>query len=63
MSDRKYVKLDNGQIISPIPEAEIPGEIYDIMEHTGKKFLTRNSRCLCGSGERFKNCHGKGVTK
>lgn len=56
------VYLNNGQAVRPIPSAEIPGEIYDIIEHTGKKFLTRNSRCPCGSGKRYKKCHGKEVS-
>jgi len=62
MSDRKYQKFEKtGQIISRIPDNEIPGEIYDIMEHQGKPFLTRNSRCPCGSGLRYKKCHGKSL--
>jgi uncharacterized protein YecA (UPF0149 family) len=62
MSDRRYAKVEKtGQIISPVPATEILGEIYDILEERGKKFLTRNSKCPCGSGVRFKRCHGKSV--
>jgi len=58
MSERSYKKLENGQIVSPIPVTEIPGDIYDALEYAGKKFLTWNSRCPCGSGKRYKRCHG-----
>jgi preprotein translocase subunit SecA len=38
----------------PAPAEEIPAELAHAFEHCG-----RNDPCPCGSGKRFKDCHGK----
>jgi preprotein translocase subunit SecA len=38
----------------PAPAEEIPAELAHAFEHCG-----RNDPCPCGSGKRFKDCHGR----
>jgi len=41
----------------PIPAPHVPLWMQGIaVDKTRIGFLTRNSRCLCGSGHRFKRC-------
>jgi len=50
----------------PIDPSDLPGGIRTLMSRHGKRYITRNSRCLCHSGKRFKRCCGanvKGVKK
>ncbi|MBX9188709.1 hypothetical protein HCG69_11595 [Bacteroides sp. K03] len=31
----------------------------DIQEKTASRIISRNDLCLCGSGKKYKNCHGR----
>ena len=31
----------------------------DIQEKTASKIISRNDLCPCGSGKKYKNCHGR----
>lgn len=38
---------------------ELPESVkIDLVTKTKRKFLTRNSPCVCGSGRRYKRCCG-----
>jgi hypothetical protein len=43
---------------SPFTRAEVTAKTGFAM---GFRSLSRNSRCLCGSGKKYKNCHGAAV--
>ncbi len=50
----------------PLDPNDLPTGILTLMHRHGKRYITRNSRCLCHSGKRFKKCCGinvKGVKK
>ncbi|HSW92049.1 MAG TPA: SEC-C domain-containing protein [Candidatus Saccharimonadales bacterium] len=65
------IKTDNGLSISQI--VELKAEDYteeqlnaaqarlerDLAQNMAKQKIAPNQQCPCGSGERFKNCHGK----
>jgi preprotein translocase subunit SecA len=40
-------------------EAKHPGGIYDTAKNTDGDKVGRNDPCPCGSGKKFKKCHGK----
>lgn len=44
----KFIKLIDVNNLSP--------QVRDMLEKTGRAQITRNSRCPCGSGKRFKRC-------
>ncbi len=45
-----------GQLVRPVPFDELPASIQGIVTRTRLRWITRNSRCPCGSGKRFKRC-------
>ena len=51
------------QIVKEIPWETLPTNIQEMLKANGKKFITRNSKCCCGSGRRFKRCCGKEIYK
>lgn len=55
MADRNYMQLRNGQIISTIDTDMIPRHLRGVVA-SGKGWITRNSKCPCGSGRKFKKC-------
>jgi hypothetical protein len=36
--------------------------VNDVIEAHRKAGLKATSKCICGSGKNFRNCHGKGIT-
>jgi uncharacterized protein YecA (UPF0149 family) len=44
------------QFIKPIDVANLSQKTRDLLAKTGTATISRNSRCPCGSGRRFKNC-------
>jgi uncharacterized protein YecA (UPF0149 family) len=50
------------QVIDGIKWQDIPPHVREkLVMKTTRKFLTRNSACVCGSGKRYKRCCGKGT--
>jgi len=45
--------------MKPIDPRKLPPEVIGNMQV--KRLVSRNSKCVCGSGKRFKRCCGKGV--
>lgn len=45
-----------GQIVRPIDLRTLTGSSRAIVEASGLPFVTRNTRCPCGSWRRFKRC-------
>ena len=37
----------------------VPGSTFSPTTSTGKAKLGRNDPCWCGSGKKFKKCHGR----
>ena len=63
---RRIVKrLSSGThpCIVPIDIANLDEATRAQLAKTGKAFITRNSRCPCGSGKRFKQCCYTGEDK
>lgn len=48
--------LYGGQIVKPIDPKNLSKKVLEMVVATGKGYITRNSRCPCGSGKRFKRC-------
>jgi len=44
------------QAIRPVPLEQIPAAILLELRKLGKTWITKNTRCPCGSGKRFKAC-------
>lgn len=42
--------------IRPIDIDNLSSRAREVLERTGTVVITRNSRCPCGSGKRFKRC-------
>ena len=51
---RKEIRKD--QVINAIPIENLSLHVRAQMLATGRAFVTRNSKCPCGSGKRFKRC-------
>lgn len=45
--------------VVPIDVTTLDTTIQELMAQAGVTRLTRNSRCPCGSGKRFKRCCGR----
>jgi len=45
-----------GTVVNCIPLENLSPKVREMVERTGKGWVTRNSRCPCGSGKRFKKC-------
>jgi hypothetical protein len=45
-----------GTIIKPIDPKNLSPRVLAMLEASGVAYVTRNSRCPCGSGKRFKAC-------
>jgi len=45
-----------GTIIKPIDPKNLSRRTRAVLEKSGRAFVTRNSKCPCGSGKRFKRC-------
>ena len=44
------------QIIKAIDERTLSPKVQKLIRKDQRPYITRNSRCPCGSGKRFKNC-------
>ena len=51
----KHQQIESGQ---PMPVAQVEHEITPVPVREGPK-IGRNDPCLCGSGKKYKHCHGK----
>ena len=45
-----------GQVIRPVELDELSPRVQALVKKARVAFITRNSRCPCGSGKRFKRC-------
>jgi uncharacterized protein YecA (UPF0149 family) len=45
-----------GTIVKPIDPKTLPDRILFKIMGSRKHYVTRNSKCPCGSGKRFKRC-------
>lgn len=45
-----------GTVRNCVPLENLEPNVRRMVEQTGKGWVTRNSRCPCGSGKRFKRC-------
>jgi preprotein translocase subunit SecA len=41
-------------------QANVPQQVHQEPIHA-EKHIGRNDPCPCGSGKKYKNCHGKGL--
>jgi len=48
-----------GPVLLSGPVSKLRSSASDVLAQGAPKRLARNERCLCGSGLRFKHCHGK----
>lgn len=44
------------QFVKPIDPANLQPKVREMLKRTGSAQVSRNSRCPCGSGKRFKRC-------
>lgn len=45
-----------GRVVRPINLEKLSPRVRSMIQKAGVPWLTRNSRCPCGSGRRFKRC-------
>ena len=57
--EAERLKRFNGAFTAPTTTTWIDKEFPSITPP--KHRLSRNSKCFCGNGKRYKHCHGKGV--
>lgn len=50
------MKMNDGSIVNAIDPKNLSKKVLEMIVGSGKSFITRNSRCPCGSGKRFKRC-------
>ena len=46
----------SGAVVKPVILEELSPRVRRMVERTGRGWVTRNSRCPCGSGRKFKRC-------
>jgi len=55
--DKKFLKrFDDNSIVKPIRLKFLSPRVRKMVTETGKGWVSRNSKCPCGSGKRFKEC-------
>jgi len=55
--DKKFLKrFDDGAVVKPIRLEFLSPRVRKMVAETGKGWVSRNSKCPCGSGKRFKAC-------
>lgn len=59
----KELSAEQQKLFKPIDIAQLSDKSRKLLLQTGKTYLSRNSRCPCGSGRRFKNCCYEGVSQ
>ncbi|HST37800.1 MAG TPA: SEC-C domain-containing protein, partial [Allosphingosinicella sp.] len=55
------VDAGTGAIISKLPPLQIPQQEMPAMTGTVEAPASRNAPCPCGSGRKYKHCHGMAV--
>jgi hypothetical protein len=56
MKRMRGIVVLSGTVVHPIPIENLSDRVRTQVVNTGKGWVTRNSRCPCGSGKRFKRC-------
>jgi uncharacterized protein YecA (UPF0149 family) len=54
--ETEHTKEYIDKFIKPIDINNLSPHVREMLEKTGRAQITRNSRCPCGSGKRFKRC-------
>ena len=44
------------QFIRPVDESALSNRVRNVLKREGRVTISRNSRCPCGSGKKFKKC-------
>ena len=53
---REMERTTPHEFLKPINLNNLSPQVRKMVEKTGRGYITRNSRCPCGSGKRFKKC-------
>ena len=53
---RRLTEKQKNQFIKPIELSYLSDRVRALVLKDERAFISRNSRCPCGSGKRFKNC-------
>jgi uncharacterized protein YecA (UPF0149 family) len=54
-------KPKKGTIIKVLDLSRLPVKVQQMVKDARLPYLTARTRCPCGSGKRFKRCHGAGL--
>lgn len=56
--EARKIKVWNikGTAVRPVDASRIPPEVAGLMRAQKREWVSRNSKCPCGSGKRFKRC-------
>ena len=56
MNNQATMRTRHGNIVKAIDPKNLSDRVLKMVVGSGKSFVTRNSKCPCGSGKRFKRC-------